>query len=218
MNIIVLGPPGSGKGTQAEMLARKYNLEHVDMGKYLREVAKLDTPLGKKIHEIINVQRMPVDADILEKVLRVKIQDVPQEQGIVFDGVPRKRDQLEYFEKEVQRFGRKIDALIYINLPEEESVKRISHRWTCKKNEHVLIMGKDIQGENDKCPICGSEIFQRMDQTVEATKKRYGWFKGETLPIMDFYKEKGLLIEIDGAPSIEEVSKNILKKLKTIPQ
>lgn len=217
MNIVVLGPPGSGKGTQAELLAKKYNLEHIDMGKYLREVAKLNTPLGRKIHEIINVQRLPVDADILKKVLHVKIQDIPREQGIVFDGVPRKKDQLKYFEEAMKEFGRKVDAVVYINISEDESIDRVSRRWTCKKNEHVLIMGKDIQSDKDKCPICGSEIFQRMDQTIEATKKRYGWFREETLPVIEYFRKKGILIEVDGAPTIEEVQNDILNKLKGIP-
>jgi adenylate kinase len=214
MNIIVLGPQGSAKGTQAEMLAEKFNLEHIEMGKFLREVAKTDTDLGKEIHEIINIQGKLVDDKILKKVIHIKLADIPREQGIVFDGVPRRRDQLEYFESAMQEFGRKIDAVINIDIIESESVERISKRRICKKNQHVLILGKDIQSEKDKCPICGSEILQRIDDTSERIQTRLGIYIKDTKEVIDFYKNKGLLIEIDGTPSIEKVGKNILAEIK----
>lgn len=215
MNIIILGPQGSGKGTQAELLAKKYNLEHIEMGRFLREVAKLATPLGKEINEIINIQGKLVDDKILKKVLHVKLGDLPREQGIIFDGVPRREDQLRYFEEAMREFGRQIDVVININLPEKEAIKRISKRWICKRNEHLLIMGKDINSEKEKCPICKSVIFQRIDDTPERIKTRFGIYYKDTKVVIDYYKEKGLLVEVDGSPSIEEVSKDILNKLKT---
>jgi len=213
MNLIVLGPQGSGKGTQAKMLAKKFNLEHVEMGKFLREVAKTDTDLGKEIHEIINIQGKLVDDKILKKVLHIKLADIPREQGIIFDGVPRREDQLQYFGEALQEFGRKIDAVININIPETESIERISKRWVCK-NEHILIMGKDIQSKDDKCPVCGSDILQRIDDTPERVKTRLGIYHKDTKGVLDYYEKKGILIEIDGTPSIEKVFENILKKLK----
>lgn len=215
MNIIILGPQGSGKGTQAELLAKKFSLEHIEMGRFLREVAKLTTPLGREIHEIINIQGKLVDDKILKKVLHIKLGDLPRDQGIIFDGVPRREDQLRYLEEAIQEFGRKIDAVINVNLSEEESVKRISKRWVCR-NEHVLIMGTDIKSEKEKCPICGNEIFERIDDTPERVKTRLGIYYKDTKEVVDYYKDKGLLIEIDGSPSIEEVSTDILKKLETL--
>ena len=214
MNIIILGPQGSGKGTQAELLAKKFNLEHIEMGRFLREVAKLNTFLGKEINETINIQGKLVDDKILKKVLHIKLGDMPREQGIIFDGVPRREDQLRYFEEAMQEFGRKIDVVISINLSEEESIKRISKRRICRQNEHVLIMRKDIKSENDKCPICGSEIFQRIDDTPERIKTRLGIYFNDTKAVVDYYKDKGLLVEVDGSPNIGEVSKSILVKLK----
>jgi len=213
MNIIVLGPQGSGKGTQAELLAKKYNLEHIDMGKFLRVVAKENTPLGKKINEIINVRKELVDDKILKRVLHVKLQDLPREKGIVFDGVPRREDQREYFEEALREFGREIDAVIFVNIPKEESIKRISKRWTCKKCGAPLIMGIDIKNGKEKCPRCGGEIHQRADDSPEGVKKRLAIFKKETKPVIDYYRGKGLLIEIDGRPEIDVVSKNIIKEL-----
>ena len=102
MNIIVLGPQGSGKGTQAELLARKFHLEHIDMGKSLREVAKQDTPLGKEIYHIQNVTNTLVPSRILREVLHLKINSLPREQGILLEGVPRTPDQQGYLEEEIQ--------------------------------------------------------------------------------------------------------------------
>jgi len=216
MNLIILGPQGSGKGTQAEMLAKKYDLEHIEMGKFLREVAKLNTPLGKEIHQTINIEGRLVDDKILKKVLHVKLQDMPREKGIIFDGVPRREDQLRYFEEAMQEFGREIDAVIDIDLSEEEAIRRISKRRICKKNEHVLILGKDIESESDKCPICQSDIFQRIDDTPERIKTRLGIYRKDTKAVVDYYRQKGILIETDGKPSIEEVSRDILEKIEKL--
>jgi len=213
MNIIILGPQGSGKGTQAKMLAEKFGLEHIEMGKFLREVAKTDTELGKEINEIINLQGKLVNDKILKKVLHIKLQDMPREQGIIFDGVPRRQDQLEYFEEAIREFGRKIDMVININIPEKESIERLSKRWVCKK-EHILIMGKDIRSKDDKCPICGSDVFQRIDDTPERIKTRLGIYYKDTQGVLDHYKNKGLLIEVDGTPSVEKVFDSIIDKIK----
>jgi adenylate kinase len=213
MNIIILGPQGSGKGTQAEMLAKKYNLEHIDMGKFLREVAKQDTPLGKEIYHIQNVTNTLVPSRILREVLQIKLNSFPREQGVLFEGVPRTPDQQKYFEDEMRESGRKIDSVIFISIPEEETIKRISKRWTCKKG-HPLIMGVDVRSEKEKCPIDGTEIFQRTDDTPEGIQKRLEVYKKETMPVIENFRERGLLIEINGRPGIEDVFKNIVNKIK----
>lgn len=215
MNLIILGPQGSGKGTQAKMLAEKFALEYFEMGRIFREVAKLDTSLGRHVHETINIRGQLVDDKTFGEVFRSKIQEIPNDRGILFEGVPRREDQLDYF-KEKSGFKRKIDAVIVINLPEKESIERLSKRWVCGKNEHVLIMGKDIKSENDECPVCGSEIFQRVDDTPERIRTRLGIYNKDTKPVIDYFRRKGILIEIDGRPSIEEVHESIMNKLKKI--
>jgi len=215
MNIIILGPQGSGKGTQAKMLAKKFNLEHLEMGKLLREIAKQDSPLGKEIHKTINIQGKLVDDKIIEKVLRSKLHELPRERGIIFDGVPRREDQRKYLDKELKNLDRQLDAVVDISLPEKDSVERLSKRWVCG-NEHALIMGKDIRSKEDKCPVCGSEIRQRIDDTPERIKTRLGIYRKDTKPVIGHYREKGILVEIDGRPSIEEVQKTILDKLEKI--
>ena len=220
MNIVILGPQGSGKGTQAEKLAQKFDAEHIDMGKFLREVAKLDTPLGKQIHEIINIKKELVSDRILREVIHLKIMGLPRERGVVFDGVPRNIQQLNYFEEVIKESGRKIDKAILIKLSEEESLKRISKRRICEKCKKVFILGKDIQNaclpvgmEDEKCNICEGKIIQRIDDTKEGVMKRLKIFEQETMPMSEYYKKQGKFIEIDGDKEIEKVFEDILEKL-----
>ncbi|MDD5489539.1 MAG: nucleoside monophosphate kinase [Candidatus Moranbacteria bacterium] len=216
MNIIILGPQGSGKGTQAKMLKEKFDLEYFEMGKILRDVAKEDSPLGKLIHETINIKGVLVDNDTFREVFFKKLGEISKEKGILFEGVPRNEYQLGFFKGESIEMDRKIDAVIVINLPEEDSIERLSKRWVCKENEHVLIMGKDIRKESEKCPICGSEIFQRVDDTPKRIKTRLGIYNKDTKPVIDYFRQKGILVEIDGRPSIGEVRQSILNKLKKL--
>ncbi|HRY82647.1 MAG TPA: nucleoside monophosphate kinase [Candidatus Moranbacteria bacterium] len=220
MNIVILGPQGSGKGTQAEKLAKKFEAEHIDMGKFLREVALLETPLGKEIHEIVNIKKELVSDRILREVIHLKLLGLPREQGIVFDGVPRSIDQLGYFEEAIKESGRKIDKVISINLSKEESIKRISKRRVCEKCKKVFILGKDIQSAGEKCHAyrqagneCGGKIIQRIDDSEEGVKKRLGIFKEETMPIVEYYKKEGKLAEINGDQEIEKVFEDILEKI-----
>lgn len=214
MNLVILGPQGSGKGTQAEKLARKFNLEHIDMGKFLREVAVLDTPLGKEINEIINVRKELVSDEVLKKVLHIKLADLPREKGITFDGVPRSFQQSQYFKNALLEFGRQIDKIFVINLSEEESIKRISIRRVCKSCKSIYILGKDIKNEKEKCPKCQGKIILRPDDSPGGVIKRLKIFKKETLPVIDFFEEKGLVIKINGEQTQEEVFEDILKSLR----
>jgi adenylate kinase len=213
MNLIILGPQGSGKGTQAEKIAEKFGLEHIDMGKFLREVAKMDTPLGKEVYEIQNVTKTLVPSRILEEVFTVKMNSMPREQGIVFDGFPRNIDQAQYFEKTLVEFGRLLNKVFFIKLTTEEAVKRISTRRVCEKCKKVFILGKNLENEAVPCSECGGKIIQRIDDTEEGIKKRLEVFEKETLPVINYYKEKGLLVEINGEQGIEEVFQEILSHI-----
>jgi len=214
MNVIILGPQGSGKGTQAGKIAESFGWEHIDMGKFLREVAGLPTKLGKEINEIINIKKELVSDKILKKVLQVKLQDLPREKGIVFDGVPRSQNQLEYFEEALQKSGRMVEAVFFLELSFEESIKRISKRRICEKCKKIFILGKDIKNEKEFCPVCGGKIIQRVDDSEEGVKKRLSIFQKETLPVFDYYKKNGALIEINGNQTVEKVFADISKELK----
>lgn len=216
MNIIILGPQGSGKGTQAELLAKKYGLEHIDVGRFLREVAAMETGLGKEVYEIINVRKELVPDHILEKILQLKLNDIDREQGVILDGMPRNLEQAGFLEKIFQSFGKKIEKVFFLDVSEEESIKRISKRWICAKCKAQFIMGKDIRNAREKCAKCGGGLEQRIDDTPEGIRKRLEVFRKETIPVLDYYKEKGMLVKIDGAQPIEKALEEITRQIEKI--
>jgi len=210
MNIVILGQQGSGKGTQACLLAEKFDMEHIDMGKTLREIAQSDTPLGREIYEIQNVKKTLVSNKILKEILGVKLKSVSLKKGIIFDGAPRTIDQVDYLEDAMLEMGRKIDHVIFISIPEPESIMRTSKRRICAKCQAILVMGKRIKNENDKCPECGGKISQRKDDTPEGIKKRLEVFKAETMPVLEHYEKEGILIRIDGMQPVKKVFEDII--------
>jgi adenylate kinase len=214
MNIIVLGKAGSGKGVQSEILAKKFGLEHIDMGQTLRDFSQKEGVIGKEIYDIQNVKKTLVPSRILREVLHLKIGSYRSEQGIVFDGVPRTLDQEQYLEEALQEFGRKIDRVFFIDISEKESVRRISQRWNCTKCGKILIMGKDLKKETDNCPFCQGKIKRRVDDTPEGIKKRLEVFQKETVPVLEYFKKKEILFKLNGEKTIEEVSREILKHIQ----
>jgi len=211
MNIVILGQQGSGKGTQASLLAEKFGMEHIDMGKTLREIARSDTPLGREIYEIQNVKKTLVSSHILKEILSVKLKSIPLKKGIIFDGAPRTFDQVKYLEDAMLEMGRKIDHVIFISIPEQESIERTSRRRICNNCQAILVMGKGIKKETDGCPGCGGEILQRKDDTPEGIKKRLEVFKKETMPVLEYYEKQGNLIKIDGMQPAKKVFEDIIK-------
>ena len=214
MNIVVLGPQGCGKGTQAELLKNKFDLFRIEMGAALRAVAKEKTPLGKKVDEIINVKRNLVSDTLTEEVLQNELQKNTEQKDIIVDGAQRRIDQVPLVEKNLENVGKKLDRAIYINIPEIESVIRISKRYDCAKCGSRLILGKDIQNPTDPCHICGGKIEQRPDDTPEGVRKRLAIFREETMPVIEHYRQTGKLLEVDGTKSVEKVFGEIVEGLE----
>jgi adenylate kinase len=216
MNIIILGKAGSGKGVQSGILAKKFGLEHIDMGRTLRDFSQKEDAIGKEIYDIQNVKKTLVSSRILREVLHLKIGSFRCEQGIIFDGVPRTLDQEQYLEETLQEFGRKIDKVFFIDISEAESIRRISRRWNCPKCGKILIMGKDLKKEGDTCPFCHGKTEKRVDDTLEGIKKRLKVFQKETVPVLEYFKQEGILVELNGEKTIEEVSQEILKNVQDL--
>ncbi|MCK5084649.1 MAG: nucleoside monophosphate kinase [Candidatus Pacebacteria bacterium] len=215
INIIIMGPQGSGKGTQARMLAKEFDLQIFETGAVLRELAKKDTEIGRKINEIINVKGDIVPWDFMkEQILGQKLDELSADKGIIFDGTPRILEEAEFWEKKLKEISRKIDYIFYIDVSKEESVKRISVRKLCKKNAHPLIVGKDLNEEEIKCPICGSEVYRREDDTPKKVLKRLEWNEENMKPVIEYYDNKKMITRIDGERSIENINKEILSYVK----
>ena len=211
MNLIILGPQGSGKGTQAKLLAEKYNLDHFDTGKALRQVSMLDTSLGKEVYEIVIVKKELVPSRILKEVLQFRLNDLSREQGIVFDGIPRNLEQALYFREALREFGRKIDKIIFVDISKEESINRISKRFACDDCKEAVALEKDAA---PICPKCSGKLSQRADDTKEGVEKRLQVFRSETLPVVEFFEKEGLVLKINGEQEAQEVFAEILNKLE----
>ncbi len=210
-----MGPQGSGKGTQARMLAKKFDLQIFETGDVLRNIAKQDTEIGRKINEIINVKGNIVPWDFMkEKILGQKLSELDENKGIIFDGTPRILEEAEFWEKKLKEVNRKINYIFYVDISKEESVKRLSVRKLCKKNGHPLIIGKDLGEEDTKCPICGSEVYRREDDTPEKILKRLEWSKKLLSPVLEYYEGKNMLIKIDGEQGVEDVFGEIVGYVK----
>jgi adenylate kinase len=214
MNIIILGPQGSGKGTQALFLSEKLDAIHIDLGRTLRKLAKEETPLGKKLYEIVHVKKELVSDDVIKKVLTEEFKKIPVEKGIILDGAPRRIEQIGDVKQAFSISGREIDRIIFINLPQAESIDRVSRRYSCPKCHKHFALGENLENASDLCPDCNSPVEQRKDDTKEGILKRLSIFKDQTIPVIEYFRKEGVLIEVDGTKSKTEILDEILEKLK----
>ena len=206
-NLIFLGPQGSGKGTQAKLLADRLNLVVIDTGATLREIAKTDTDLGRRVAETINRGRL-VEPELAEEVVRQKVEKISTEQGIVIDGFPRSLEQYTLMKRFWPQTKRADYQVIFIDLTLDASIERLGKRVTCELCGSVYIVG-----EFESCQNCGGNLVHRADDEPDAIAKRLELFPSQTKPLLQQLEREGKIIKIDGAPSIEEVQADILKKL-----
>lgn len=216
MNLIILGPQGSGKGTQAKMLAEKFGLHHLEMGDALRDRSKEDTPFGRMLDEIVNHKGTLVPDDVFGQVLVEEIAKVPAEKGIILDGAPRTASQLPLVRKAFADNGRKINGVIHLTLSDAEAVRRIAKRVMCEKCETVYIMGQGVQSLEEPCTKCGSHLHYRDDDNPDAVKRRLGIFHEQTMPVIAEFAAGGSVIEVDGDAGIEEVYVDMLRKVEKL--
>lgn len=214
MNIIILGSQGSGKGTQALFLAEKFNAMHIDVGKMLRKLAKEENALGRELYDIIHIKKELVSDEIVLKALREEFKRVPQGRGIILDGAPRRVDQIEKVEQVFSDLGRTIDEVVFIDITKEESIDRVSKRYSCSKCHKHFVLGDNLISASDLCPDCGEPVEQRKDDTKEGILKRLSIFNEQTMPVVEYYRKKGILAEVDGMKSKEKVFFEILEKIK----
>lgn len=212
LHIILLGPQGSGKGTQAKMLAQKLCMEHLEIGNTLRQIAKTKTNLGKDIAGIINQGKM-VPAAMIPKIVKEKLKKISKNRGIVFDGTPRRLAEIKPLENALEEYKRGISHVFFVQISQKETINRLGKRRTCGKCGTPFILGKTISAKTNTCPKCKGKIIQRSDETPEAIKKRLKLYHEKTVPVVKYYRNKDKLIKINGEQPINKVFKDILSYL-----
>ena len=209
MYIILFGAQGSGKGTQAEMLSQALGVPHVASGDLFRKAFDEKTELG--INAKVYIDRGELVPDDLTVAMVLKRLEEPDcSQGALFDGFPRTVAQAEVLDKGLQGVGKQIDLEIYLQVPREELLKRLSGRYICRANQHVYNIYTRQPKVAGVCDIDGSELYQRSDDTGEAVQKRLDIFFNETIQLLDYYENQKKLVEVDGNQEIDQVQQSLL--------
>ena len=199
----MLGAPGAGKGTQAVFLKERHNLAHISTGDIFRENLKNSTPLGLEAKKYMDAGQLVPD-EIVMKMVGEKLAEFADGEGFMLDGFPRTVAQAEFLE------GRtKIDGVIMFAVPDEAIVKRLTSRAVCKSCGNVTNIH-----EHDKCPACGGELYRRDDDNESTIRSRLKVFHEQTEALVAFYRERGLLIEIDATGMPEEVFARVVETLE----
>ena len=211
--IVLLGPPGVGKGTQAEILSERTGLAHISSGDLFRSNLKDQTELGKLAQTYMSKGELVPD-DVTINMIRERLNRSDCTDGAILDGFPRTPNQAEALEVMLKDFHGQVDAVPVIIVANDELVERLSHRWTCRANGHIFNSKTHPPQEAGKCDFDGSELYQREDDVAETVKHRIQVYMDQSLPLLSHYRVNGKLIEVNGMQSIEEVTQDLMAALK----
>jgi adenylate kinase len=213
MNLIMLGPPGAGKGTQAALLAERLGTPHVASGDLFREALKAETELGLLAKSYMDRGELVPD-DVTIAIVRERLLRPDCKKGIILDGFPRTIEQAEALEELLSEQGKAIDVALLIDASDEELVRRLSSRWICRNCQAVYNVISNPPEEAGKCDACGGELYQRSDDVPETVRNRIRVYWEQTSPLIDHYRDEGLLITIKSEGGIEHVQTKILEALQ----
>jgi len=214
MNLILLGPPGAGKGTQAKMLTETFGIPQISTGDILRAAVKEGTPLGKQAQAFMDDGKLVPD-EVVIGIVTERLQEPDCNQGFILDGFPRTVAQADALQENLRELGKELDRVIALQVDTEALVERLTGRRTCKscgRGYHVKFDPPAVEG---RCDACGGELYQRDDDREETIRKRLEVYERQTAPLIDYYRNAGLLIEVDGMQQIEEVRETLLAALRT---
>jgi adenylate kinase len=215
LNLILMGPPGAGKGTQAERLVDDFDLPYYATGDILRAAVKEETELGKKAKEYMDRGDLVPDELIVEVVIE-RVDSDEAADGFLLDGFPRTAEQAEMLGGALERRGRSLTAALMIDVSDEEVIRRLSGRRICVKSQHVYHMEFDPPKNEGVCDQDGSRLIQRDDDKPETIEKRLAVYHEQTEPLIEYYEEAGILRRFDGSRSPEDVHDHIRATLATL--
>ncbi len=211
--LVLLGPPGVGKGTQAKIISERTGLAHISSGDLFRENLKNQTELGKLAQTYMSRGELVPD-DVTIAMIRERLNRSDCEIGAILDGFPRTPAQAGALETMLEEFKGTVDAVPFITAAEDVLVERLSDRWTCRANGHIFNKKSNPPVEDRICDFDGSELYQREDDKAETVKRRILVYLEQTSPLIAYYRERGKLVEIDGMQTIEQVSQQLASALK----
>jgi adenylate kinase len=210
--VVLLGAPGAGKGTQAKYLAKSLSVPHVSSGDIFRENLAAKTDLGKQASDYLARGELVPD-DITIAMIHDRLARPDCASGAILDGFPRTPDQAEALDKMLAEKGTRVGAVIYIKVDEEILIQRLSGRWMCREAGHVYHQMFNPPKKPGVCDVDGSPLYQREDDSAETVAHRINVYLRQTAPLIEHYRERGEIIEIDGGLPIEEVSRRVLAAL-----
>lgn len=211
-NIMFIAPPAAGKGTQAEIIEERYNLPHISTGDILRDIAEEESELGDYVREVLSSGNLVKD-EITDKLIEKRLKKSDCKHGFIIDGFPRNIEQAHRYDQILERLGYDVGIVLLINIDKKTLEKRVIGRRVCEDCDAVF----NINVEDSKpqvesiCDICGGKLYQRNDDNLEAFENRYKLYLEKVTPIIDHYKEKGIVYEIDGNRPKDDVTKQIEK-------
>lgn len=214
MRLVLLGPPGVGKGTQASNIVKKYNIPHISTGDIFRTNIKEGTELGKTAKEYMD-KGLLVPDEIVVSIVKDRLSKEDCQNGFLLDGFPRTVEQAEALDNELSKMGIKLDKVVNIDADEDILIDRVTGRRICKKcgaTYHIKNMPPKVEGI---CDIDGETLYQRDDDKVETVKTRIQVYLKQTQPLINYYKNKGLILDIDGTKPIDEIFQTIVNSLPT---
>jgi adenylate kinase len=215
MRLILFGPPGAGKGTQASQISQKYGIIHISTGDILRTAVKEGTPLGNLAKSYMDKGELVPD-EVVIGIIKERIRKEDTRNGFMLDGFPRTIPQAEALDNMLGSEGLKIDAVISIEVEDEEVIKRISGRRVCQKCGVMYHIIYDPPKNNELCDRCGARLFQRDDDKEEVVRRRLQVYRNQTEPLKEYYKKIGILQSIDGTGTVEQVFGRIDRVIQSL--
>jgi adenylate kinase len=212
--IVLLGPPGVGKGTQAKLVSEATGLPHISSGDLFRENIKNETELGKLAQSFMNRGELVPD-EVTIKMIRSRLSRPDCKEGAILDGFPRTTVQADSLENLLGEFGGRVNYVPYITASETTLIERLGGRWTCKEQGHVFHEKNNPPLKPGVCDYDGSQLYQRDDDRAETVTRRIQVYFSQTAPLISYYRERGLLSEIDGNQPIEKVTTALMVVLGT---